>query len=417
MLRPIFWPVIVPSLLFAIGVGSTVPVLILSALSLGASGALASAVVSLMGAASLLLTVPVGILIDKVGDRRAMILGTSAAVVITALLVLSLAGSLPTPFALVMYVVLLMLLAPVQDIWGLARQAVVADRMPAMHMGRAMTALGGTQRVGNLVGPMISALLLLWFPLWSVYIFSAACAVLAVVVLCIPALNRGFDSMGASTQTTPTAAVADPNEPAAQKLKVRWKAVMLAGVAITILAIARAAQPTMIQLWGVHIDLHESGISLLVALGAALELILMFPGGYIKDRLGRSVVLILCLAIFGAGFLVMAVQPTLAWTIMAVAVMAVGNGLGAGVNMTIGADLSPRVGRAKFLGIWAIFNNSGKLGGPAIVALLLSIATLPLALVTTGVVTIVGAAWTATFARTMDLPKGVHKRKTGRATR
>ena len=28
MLRPIFWPVIVPSLLFAIGVGSTVPVLI-----------------------------------------------------------------------------------------------------------------------------------------------------------------------------------------------------------------------------------------------------------------------------------------------------------------------------------------------------------------------------------------------------
>ena len=139
MLRPIFWPVIVPSLLFAIGVGSTVPVLILSALSLGAGGALASAVVSLMGAASLILTVPVGVLIDKVGDRRAMIFGTGAAVVVTGLLVLSLSGSLPDPFALVMYIVLLMLLAPVQDIWSLARQAVVADKMPAMHMGKAMT--------------------------------------------------------------------------------------------------------------------------------------------------------------------------------------------------------------------------------------------------------------------------------------
>lgn len=412
MLRPIFWPVIVPSLLFAIGVGSTVPVLILSALSLGAGGALASAVVSLMGAASLVLTVPVGVLIDKVGDRRAMIFGTGAAVVVTGLLVLSLSGSLPDPFALVMYIVLLMLLAPVQDIWSLARQAVVADKMPAMHMGKAMTALGGTQRVGNLVGPMISAMLLLWFPLWSVYVFSAMCAVLAVVVLCIPALNRGFDAMeSTSTATTPTAARADPNEPAPRKLQVRWKAVLLAGIAVTILSIARAAQPTLIQLWGVHIHLHESGISLLVALGAALELVLMFPGGYIKDRLGRTAVLIVCLVVFGGGFLIMSIQPVLVWTIIAVVVMAVGNGLGAGVNMTIGADLSPKVGRAKFLGIWAVFNNSGKLGGPAIVALLLSLASLPLAVVATGVLTILGAVWAGVFARPMDLPKGIQKRK------
>ena len=412
MLRPIFWPVIVPSLLFAIGVGSTVPVLILSALSLGAGGALASAVVSLMGAASLVLTVPVGVLIDKVGDRRAMIFGTGAAVVVTGLLVLSLSGSLPDPFALVMYIVLLMLLAPVQDIWSLARQAVVADKMPAMHMGKAMTALGGTQRVGNLVGPMISAMLLLWFPLWSVYVFSAMCAVLAVVVLCIPALNRGFDAMeSTSTATMPTAALADPNEPAPRKLQVRWKAVLLAGIAVTILSIARAAQPTLIQLWGVHIHLHESGISLLVALGAALELVLMFPGGYIKDRLGRTVVLIVCLVVFGGGFLIMSIQPVLVWTIIAVVVMAVGNGLGAGVNMTIGADLSPKVGRAKFLGIWAVFNNSGKLGGPAIVALLLSLASLPLAVVATGVLTILGAVWAGVFARPMDLPKGIQKRK------
>ena len=409
MLRPIFWPVIVPSLLFAIGVGSTVPVLILSALSLGAGGALASAVVSLMGAASLVLTVPVGVLIDKVGDRRAMIFGTGAAVVVTGLLVLSLSGSLPDPFALVMYIVLLMLLAPVQDIWSLARQAVVADKMPAMHMGKAMTALGGTQRVGNLVGPMISAMLLLWFPLWSVYVFSAMCAVLAVVVLCIPALNRGFDAMeSTSTATMPTAALADPNEPAPRKLQVRWKAVLLAGIAVTILSIARAAQPTLIQLWGVHIHLHESGISLLVAL---LELVLMFPGGYIKDRLGRTAVLIVCLVVFGGGFLIMSIQPVLVWTIIAVVVMAVGNGLGAGVNMTIGADLSPKVGRAKFLGIWAVFNNSGKLGGPAIVALLLSLASLPLAVVATGVLTILGAVWAGVFARPMDLPKGIQKRK------
>lgn len=413
MLRPIFWPVIVPSLLFAVGVGSTVPVLVLSALSLGASAALSSAVVSLMGAASLLFTVPVGILIDKIGDRKAMVFGTSAAVAITALLVLSLSGSVPKPLSLVLYIVLLMLLAPVQDIWGLARQAVVADKMPAVHMGRAMTALGGTQRVGNLIGPMISAMLLLWFPLWSVYIFSALCAVLAVIVLCVPALNRGFDAV--PSQTTASTPVVNPAEgPAPSKLDVRWKAVLLAGVSVTILSLARAVQPMMIQLWGVHIHLNESGISLLVALGAALELVLMFPGGYIKDWLGRSAVLIVCLVIFGSGFLVMSVQPVLLWTVLAVVVMAIGNGLGAGVNMTIGADLSPKVGRAKFLGIWAIFNNSGKLGGPALVAGLLAVATLPIALVSTGILTIAGAAWMGVFASTVNLPKGVKERPSQR---
>lgn len=410
MLRPIFWPVIVPSLLFAVGVGSTVPVLVLSALSLGAGDALSSAVVSLMGAASLLFTVSVGILIDKIGDRKAMIFGTSAAVTITALLVLALSGVVARPYSLVLYIVLLMMLAPVQDIWGLARQAIVAEKMPAMHMGRAMTALGGTQRVGNLAGPMISAMLLLWFPLWSVYIFSAFCAVLAVVVLCIPALNRGFDE--APSTTTSRIALADPTAP--KKLDVRWHAVLLAGVSITILSVARAVQPMMIQLWGVHIHLHESGISLLVALGAALELILMFPGGYIKDWLGRSAVLMACLVIFGAGFLLMSIQPTLLWAVIAVVVMAVGNGLGAGVNMTIGADLSPAVGRAKFLGIWAIFNNSGKLGGPALVAGLLALASLPVAIVTTGALTIAGAAWMGLFASTVKLPKGVKQRPSRR---
>lgn len=409
MLRPIFWPVIVPSLLFAVGVGATVPVLVLSALSLGASDALASAVVSLMGAVSLLFTVPVGVLIDRVGDRRAMVLGTGAAVVVTGVLVLALTGMLGRPASLVLYVVALMLLAPVQDVWGLARQAVVAERMPPADLGRAMTALGGTMRVGNLVGPMLGALLLLWLPLWSVYVLSAVCAVLAVVVLCIPALNRGFDeAVWTGTETSPLPPLPEPGE--ARKLDVRWKAVVLAGVSITILSLARALQPMMVQLWGVHIHLHESGISLLVALGAALELILMFPGALIKDRLGRAAVLVLCLTIFGGGFLVMASKPVLATMVLAVVVMAVGNGLGAGVNMTIGADLSPRVGRAKFLGIWAIFNNAGKLGGPALVAALLGLATLPVALVSTGAITLFGAAWMVVFGRAVGLPRRVTRR-------
>lgn len=407
MLRVIFWPVLAPSLLFAVGVGATVPVLILAALDLGADGALASAVVSLMGAASLLCTVPAGALIDRIGDRRAMVFGTGAAVVVTSLIVLALSGAVGHPGALILYVLGLMLLAPVQDIWGLARQAVLAERLPAHQVGRAMTALGGTQRLGTVLGPLVTAALLLRLPLWSVFAFSAACAVLAVILLCIPALNRGFEGPPQGTTTSPAPVLDAAPRPRLRELDVRWKAVWLTGVAITTLSIARVVQPMMVQLWGVHLGLHESTISLLVAVGAVVELVLMVPGAVIKDRMGRASVLVLCLAIFGVGFLLMAVRPELIWMVAAVVVMGIGNGLGAGVNMTIGADLSPRRGRARFLGLWAVFNNSGKLGGPALVSGAITAAGLPAAVVGAGVLTLAGAAWMALTGRAAGLPRAV----------
>ncbi|NLJ54869.1 MAG: MFS transporter, partial [Intrasporangiaceae bacterium] len=79
--RLILWPVLVPSFLLGVALGAMVPVLVLAALQLGASDALASAIVAMMGAAALLSTVPVGLLIDRIGDRRAMALATGLAVV------------------------------------------------------------------------------------------------------------------------------------------------------------------------------------------------------------------------------------------------------------------------------------------------------------------------------------------------
>lgn len=155
---------------------------------------------------------------------------------------------------------------------------------------------------------------------------------------------------------------------------------------------------------GVSIGLHESQISLLIAFGAGLELVFMFLGAYIKDHLGRVATLVACLTIFGAGFIAMVTMPNLVGMIVSVGIMAVGNGLGAGVNMTIGADLSPRIGRARFLGIWAIFNNGGKLAGPSVIALVIAIASLRFGVLFTGFVAIAGAVWVLVWARQIGLP-------------
>lgn len=425
------WPVIVPSLLFATGLGAILPILVLGALSLGSGASFAAAIVGIMGAVSLAATVPAGILIDRLGDFRAMVAATLTAVVVLAAIVTAFVWD--SPFSLLVYTVALMIFAPVSDVWSLARQAVVAEVMPAADLAKAMTALGGTQRVGNLLGPIIGAGLMFVFPLWSVFVFTGVTALGAILILSLPiAQIPGFDDRGSrgthgehgepgehgsagptsarstsagSTSSGPTSAGStDPRKPRRPPLDVRWRAVILVGISIIALAAARAVQPVVIQLWGVEIGLHRSSISLIIAFGAALELIVMFLGAYIKDRLGRVITLVVCMTIFGIGFLLMVARPDLAGMVIAAAIMAVGNGLGAGVNMTIGADLSPAVGRPRFLGIWAIFNNGGKLGGPTLLSLVITLVSLRFGVLFSGLFVILGAAWVIVWAKQIGLP-------------
>lgn len=409
MYRELLWPVLAPSMLVGVAAGATVPVSVLAALELGASAALASLIIAVVGAAALATTVVAGRFIDRVGDRRAMLLSTGGGAVCTAMTVAALAWG--GTGALALFVVSVVLRAPVMNVWNLSRQALVADHVPTVQRGRAMTALGGTMRAGNLVGPLLGAVLLLRLPTWSVYVLSMVCALLALAIL----YTRAGSALDVAARRRAAAASAAAGvdggaAPLPEVPAVRWRAVVLSGVAVATLAIARVAQPVGVQLWGVQLGLTASTISLLVAVGAAVELVMMFPGGHLKDHLGRAFVLVLCLTVYGAGFVLMPLVPHLAGMVVAVLVMAVGNGLGAGINMTIGADLSPAVGRARFLGVWALFSNVGVLAGPAVISALVTLGSVRLALLGVAAVAWGGAAWMGTWARAADLPRGVGRR-------
>ena len=190
---------------------------------------------------------------------------------------------------------------------------------------------------------------------------------------------------------------------------VNWTAVILAGLPVMVLMGLRIVQPVIVQLWGHSIGLSESVVSLLIALGAAIELVIMFPGGYAKDSLGRAPTLIACVSIFGAGFLALVIWPNVTGAFVAVGIMALGNGLGAGINMTIGADLCPSENRGRFLGIWSLFSNTGRVGGPAVVSAFVTFATLGAGIVAIGVAGIAGAVWMAVFANKIGLPSRVRR--------
>lgn len=390
-LKDLTWSVYVPALLFATGIGAIGAVQVLAAVQVGASDALASALVAGAAIVSILFTVPVGTAIDRLGDRRAMTVATLGVAVTVVATALSLA--LPGAWSLPMFIVSMMARAPAMVAWSLARQALVAEAVEPFLLGRAMTALGGMQRMGTLLGPLAGALVLVHLPLWGVYVLGLICAVLATLMLYLtrPLIPRNRDDSPAEENL---------REPAA----VRWRAVWLAGTSIVVLTVARIGQPILVTLWGTHLGWNEAQISLLMALGAGIELLALAPGGRMKDSLGRSPVLACCLTGFGAGFGLMVLWSGSWGLLTALVVMSLGNGLASGINMTIGADLSPATGRARFLSIWSLFNQVGTVLAPLIISGMLLVASLPWAIVSLGLLSWTGVAWTTAVASRTGLP-------------
>ena len=82
--------------------------------------------------------------------------------------------------------------------------------------------------------------------------------------------------------------------------------------------------------------------------------------------------------------------------------IAVGNGLGSGIVMTIGADTAPTVGRSQYLGGWRLCGDIGNSGGPLLVGAVAAVAPLAAACVVVGALALVGTGWVGYWTRRLD---------------
>jgi MFS family permease len=67
-------------------------------------------------------------------------------------------------------------------------------------------------------------------------------------------------------------------------------------------------------------------------------------------------------------------------------VMGFGNGIGSGIVMTLGADISPSIGRPTFLGIWRELADAGQGIGPVVLSAVTAAAGLGSGIIVSGVV-------------------------------
>jgi len=363
--------VYVPNLLFAIGQGAALPVIALLALDLGASPAVAGAIVALRGIGTLLFDVPSGILVARFGDRRAMTWATAVLGVIAV--AVGMRPSLPV------YAGLILVMGCVWSVWALARLSYATESAPLRHRGRVMSMMGGTMRIGHFVGPLIGGLAVVPLGLAGPFFVQAALAVAAALSLVLAA-------EGLTPQQPSRSAPVSMRQMAHEHRRT----LATAGFVAVTVQVLRSSRQAVVPLWGDQIGLNASQVSLIFGASSAIEMVLFYPVGMLMDRWGRKWAVIPCLLLLSAGMALVPLTTGFTGLLLVGLFLGFANGLGSGINMTLGSDLSPALGRSQFLGLWRMVTDLGSAGGPLLVAVVTSLASLGAAPVAVALIGLVG---------------------------
>lgn len=374
-LRPLVATVYVPSVVFGVGQGAAMPMLPLRAVELGASPALAAGIAALTGAGLLLGDLPAGRLVARFGERRAIMLGAGAgALGVLAVLLATSVGALALG---------VLLSGCSMSVWTLARQRYLADAVPVAVRARAMSLFATMWRTGALVGPFVGAVVVA-----AVGIRSAFAVQLVTVVVSGWLMSRLPD---APAPRTDDVSQHDPAPITVLAIAARYRRLFLTlGMATLFMGAARASRDAVVPLWGTHIGLEPEQVSLVFGCAGVLEVLVSTPAGVLMDRFGRQAVATPSLALLALAYVLLPWSGSVATLALVAVVLGLGNGLGNGVVMTLGADVTPPHGRASFLASWRLLHDGGMFVGPLVIATVAS-ASLALASGAVGLLAATGA--------------------------
>ena len=394
MTRTVALAVYLPVLVFEIGMGAILPVVALSAVSMGASLAGAGVVVAMLGVGQIVGDVPAGALASRLGDRRAM--GYAAACAVLVLVGAALSRDV------VSLAVCLLLLGATNAVFMLARHSYLTETTPVLRRARVLSTLAGIQRIGIFVGPFLGAGVIHLTELRATYWLAVATsAVAAVVIWVVP------DDAAHPRQVQPAVSM--------RRVFTDHREVFTTlGVAVVLVGAARGSRMTVLPLWSEHLGLSPATTSVVFGLSGAVDMLLFYPAGKVMDLRGRMWTAVPSMLVLALGFVLLPLTSTVAGLTWVALLIGLGNGMGSGILMTLGADVAPAAARAQFLGIWRLFQDAGSAGGPLVVAGVAALGSLAWGVAAMGAVAAVSAAGLARWAPRWSVHAGRTTRRRAR---
>lgn len=418
MLRSLAPPVYIPTVLESAGETALIPVIPLLALDLGFSTPQAAALMVIFGISSVLGPIPAGILMSRIGGRRAIVAAGILLILanLFALVVVGqgLAGT-PDATHRLGLVALLVVMAASTQVWALGRQSYLGTALPATMRARGMTLFGGMHRIGQVIGPLLGAVVIsVGSERWVFGLFAVmtTLATIMVAVFMVPgeekaaapgAVSRAARSDRPAVRRDRPAVRGDRTAARSRLDRAVIARMMRVALGVIPLVMARINRPVIVSLIGAGLGLDATQISIIFGISAILDIALVVPAGIVMDRFGRAAVAVPCALGIGAGFVLLAVLvPTYAATsdraaflslLLASLLIALGNGLGSGIVMTLGIDTSPVHGRTRYLSWWNTLIGGGRLIAPLTVTAVALVAPVAVSAAVLGGLCLISAAY------------------------
>lgn len=361
-----------PSLLFGMVEGAIYPIIALTARELGASIAQAGFIVALTGLGALANNIPASLITARFGERIAM---TGAAVLAVIALMLCMGAETPWMLGIGIFMI-----GMAQAVFLLARQTYLTDAVPLSMRARALSTLGGVMRIGLFISPFLSAAVMQFMGLQGAYwLATVAAAAAGALAFTLPDLESRRERKTQTLQGDGDGAGTAP--PVQSKrlvdiLRQHRRSYLTLGSGCMLVAALRGSRQVVIPLWAAFIMLDATTVSIVYGAMGAIDMLLFYPAGKVMDRYGRQWVAVPSMVIMGTALALMPFTDGFFTFLLAAMLLGLGNGIGSGLVMTIGADCSPAHARPQFLGMWRFMTDTGSCGGPLLVSAIASTAGL-----------------------------------------
>jgi len=378
-LRGLVLPVYLPWMTGGLGVAMLIPVLPVYLRESGMSFTLVSVVLAATGLGAMIGGLPIGALLGRIGEDRVMVVALVVMATATAALGITTA---------VIGLTALRLAHGVGSIGlRLSRQTFMTRNVSAGHRGRSMALMGGARRLATLLGPLIGGVLA--DQLGYAWTFAISGAITLVGLIPVLASRSQADT-GLGTPSPP---VTEPGASLWAALKRHRKALVVGGVGPALVVSVREGRLIVLPLIGASLELSNTSIGLLVAVGTGADLALFPVAGYLMDRFGRLSAIVPAFSLMGLGLIVLALADNTATVTIAGIIMGVGNGMSAGTMLTLGSDLAPEDNPGQFLSGLAALQNFGRVLGPLVVGWFADAMGLRASAAALAVVMFVAIAW------------------------
>ena len=348
-----------PAMLLAFGQGILLTTLPLYAADFTSSYGVISLIVGAAALGTLVMDVPAGAILGRLGLKSTMIGGTFLVV----------AGTLPLAFVHSVEAVLaLRIIAGIGTaFWGLSRHALIASATPVEQRGKVLSTYGGIGRVGVLLGPAAGGFIAAAVGVRASFAVSGAMAALALLlavryVQSSDMLGRRVPGRWGIVRTT---------------IKTYARDLSAAGAAQTFGQMIRAGRLLIIPLYASQeLNLGPAQIGLVMTASSVLDVAMFVPAGILMDRFGRKTASVPSFAVMAIGTAMIPLSSSFITLMIVGLVIGAGNGLGSAAMMTLGADLAPNGATGEFLGIWRLIGDLGSFLGPIVVGVIAGVFSL-----------------------------------------